>query len=317
MNLFKKITLLLLLSLAAFGQLVTTAQPPAQPAVADYSTSALQTYPLYSRASYQAATGLQPPNYDPTQPTKAWAATDATTFGWYPPQGLEIPAWTPFTLTAAQAAAVNIPGIQTFPAYVIAPTAATWTGGGFQALPVDPGLLSTQAQAIPLAASWGLPASSVSQQTVEDGQTFTANGETRAVWVIAFGTVPPLEVNVGMMLQGEYAAGVGAPGSWTGITAPIAGGTNPVWVSTQPASAPAANAAGPIPMRQLNTDGATGESFVATLMAVEIVDSNVPSAATQASGSGGGLTPAQAAQLQQAVDGINTLLATFGKPAAQ
>ena len=313
----KRLLALAFLAVASFGQLVTVATPQPQPAVATYNTSALTTYPQYTRSSYIAVTGRQAPNYDGTMPTKLWSATDATAFGWYPPAS---ETFTTFTMTAAQAAAVNIPGVQTFPPYTIAPTTATQVGPLLaQPNAIPAGSLATMAQGIAMAEAWGMspPAAAVAVSDTYNTQfapfSISYNGDSRQWLTINWNG---LLINVGEMLQSEYANGVGAPGSWTNTVNP-APGTNPVWVSV-PAVNPPVNPSGPVPMRQLNSDGATNEAWVATLGGLEIANTAVPSAASNPTGSGtGGLTPLQAQQLQQALDGINTLLSTFGKPAAQ
>ena len=68
----------------------------------------------------------------------------------------------------------------------------------------------------------------------------------------------------------------------------------------------------PVPQRALLAN----EVFVETLMAVEVgrTDLSQPAGGT-GGGTGGGLTSAQAQQLTAALAGVNTLLATFGKPA--
>lgn len=308
--------------------LSTTPSPQPQPTTADYGLAALNLYTLYTRASYALAAGAQAPDYDPTQPTKDWIATvdpqgnpitpttPSVVFGYYLQVGNTMPVWVNFILTGLQALTPNIPGIETFQPYVIAPTPAT-QGGDIQAAnQIQPNQLSTMAQALALAESWGMtPAQAVACIADTYNEQLSPyfiqyNGETRLWLTINWnGTF----INVGEQIQIMYAAGVGAPGSWaTSGAAYAANDSEPVWVSTQPTQAPAVNAAGPVPQRQLNTLGATNETFSVTLMAVEILNGNVmPPAPAQSTG---GMSALQAAQLSACVAGINTLLAVFSKP---
>ena len=302
-------------------QTVPTAQP--QPTGSDYGLTALDLLPTYDRAGYLAATGSQAASYDPTQPTKSWAATvdqdgnpitDGTpsvTFNYWVPAGNNPPAWGSFTIAGSEALAFNIPGLEVYPAYVIAPTPAT-QGGDIQApntIPADQ--LSTLAQAQALAAAWGLadPVIADTYDTEFSPFSINYNGETRLWLTIDWnGTL----INVGEVLVLMYAAGVGAPGAWVvSGAAYVANGSEPLWVSTYPTTDPPLNAAMiPVPQRAL----LPGEIFVATLMAVEIENTLAPGAPT--TGGSGGLTAPQAAQLTAIEDGINTLLGVFAKPPA-
>ncbi|HEY1759697.1 MAG TPA: hypothetical protein VGG72_30265 [Bryobacteraceae bacterium] len=307
-------------------QTVPTPQP--QPSGPDYGLTALDLLPTYDRAGYLAAAGTQAPAYDPTQPTKSWAATvdqngnpiaantASVTFNYWVPAGNNPPSWGSFTITGAEALAFNIPGFPSYPAYVIAPTPAT-QGGDIQAPnPIPADQLSTMTQAVALAESWGMTAAQASACIAD---TYSAqfapysidyNGETRLWLTIDWnGTF----INVGQQLEIMYAAGVGAPGAWIVSGAPyVANSSEPVWVSTQPSAAPPLSSAIiPVPQRAL----LPGEQFIATLMAVEVENTLAPGAPTTGGG-GGGLTSAQAAQLTAVEDGINVLLGVFAKPPA-
>jgi hypothetical protein len=287
----------------------------------------LNLLPEYDRDGYLAAAGVQPPTNDPTQPVKTWVATEdasgnsitpttpAVTFNYWVPNGNNAPTWGSFTVTGAQALAPNIPGLATYPAYVPAPTPATQGGDLTNPISIQAGDLSTEAQALALAESWGMTAAEAAAAVADtyDIQfapfTINYNGDTRQYLTISWNGIL---VNVGEMLQNMYAAGVGAPGSWN-LETGVPGQTNPVWVSTQPAVAPTPNATIlPVPQRALLAN----EVFVETLMAVEVGRTDLSqSAGGTGGGTGGGLTSAQAQQLTAALAGVNTLLATFGKPA--
>jgi hypothetical protein len=126
----------------------------------------------------------------------------------------------PLTLSAAEAAAVNLPGAVSYPAYVIAPTVATRGGP-----PVDPRWLSLQADAAALMVQLG------GVNLVDGGVADTpllpvvypAN-EPRRMWEFRLAGTP---LNAGLLLVAQNASGTGAPGHWN-LASPGA----PVWVPT-------------------------------------------------------------------------------------
>jgi hypothetical protein len=285
---------------------------------------ALGAYPLSDLNLFQANAPFVPfTPYDGTKPTKLWidpaavaavAAGDPAqvmSYGAYNPATGE---WETFTYTAAAAAATNVPGPQTTPPspmfmpYTPQATLATWVSTvGFNIIAVQPGDLSTMPQALALAQSWGMTAAQAQAACVVvtsmDNATFTSNGETRQVIVINWNG---LQVNVGQELLLQYANGIGAGGSWVGIN--TTQGQQPTWQGVGPYTYPVPNSAGPIPQIQ----APAGYTIAATgLGQYAVVPTSVP-----ATGGGGGLTPAQAIIQQQTLDGVNTLLAMFGKPPA-
>jgi hypothetical protein len=308
------------MSTATTAGLQTIPAPQPQPIQAAYGLSLLNLLPEYDRDGYFAAAGVQAATNDPTQPVKTWVATEdasgnlitattpAVTFSYWIPNGNSAPTWGSFTITGAEALAANIPGLQTFPAYVIAGTPATQGGDvGAQPDSIPANLLSTMDQALALAESWEMTPAQAAAAVADtyDQQfapfTINYNGETRQYLTVNWnGTL----INVGEQLQAMYAAGVGAPGSW------LLSGAEPVWESAYPSAAPTPNAAiTPVPQRALLSN----EVFLETLMAVEVGRTDL---SQPASGTGGGLTSAQAQQLTAALAGVNTLLAFFGKPPA-
>jgi hypothetical protein len=303
--------------------LQTIPAPQPQPVQTAYGLSLLNLLPEYGRDSYFAAAGVQAPTNDPAQPVKTWVATEdangspiaeATpfvTFNYWIPNGNNAPTWGSFTITGAAALAVNIPGLATYPPYQIAPTPATQSGDLVSPDTIPPDLLSTMAQALALAENWGMTPAQAAAAVADtyDSQfapySIDYNGETRQYLTIDWNGIL---VNVGQMLQTMYAAGVGAPGSWN-LNGSVPG-TNPTWESAQPGTAPTPNAQIlPVPQRALLSN----EVFIETLMAVEVGRTDL---AQPTGGTGGGLTSAQAQQLASALDGVNTLLALFGKPPA-
>jgi len=200
---------------------------PAQPNLADYAVDALALFQTYTRDSYLATFGVQAPAWNSAWPAKYWfdstvdAASAATVS--YTVFDSATTSFEQLSLSAAEAASVNLPGAVTYPAYVIAPTTATRGGPA-----VDPGWLSLQADAAVLMAQLG------GSNLVDGGVTDTPldpvvypAGELRRMWQF---TVDGTPLNAGLLLAAENASGLGAPGQWS-LTSP----GNPVWV---PASAP-------------------------------------------------------------------------------
>lgn len=190
---------------------------PAQPNQAVYSTDLLQTFQPFTRASYLAAFAVQAPSFNAARPAQYWF--DSTAAALPPGQmmtylqieltpsadGSTPPAaMVPLTIPAGQAATPNIPGLVTYPAYVIAPTTAT-SGGSL----VNPSVLSNFSDALMLAAALGLPASAVIA-----GPALTWNSETRGDWMIVL-PGNPNPYYAGTLLVDQYANGIGSPGAWS------------------------------------------------------------------------------------------------------
>jgi hypothetical protein len=291
--------------------------PPPPPLAAVYPLSALDLFPP------NAPFVLWTP-YDTTQPSKLWvdpAAVAAVAAG-NPSQVFTYGAystvtgqWATFTLTAAQAASLNVPGPLgqlMYEPYTIPPTPAQLVGGGFQTIPLQPQLLSTPAQVQLIGGLLGLSASVIaaaiaSPVTLIDSQTVVLNGETRNVYVLPWPGAPG-GINVGEAVQQMNSNGIGAPGSFN---LSVTTGTPP-WELTPGTvlSYPAGNAAGPIPMQQTIPSGwAIQSAGLGGGFALFQVTAAPPA-------SSGGLTTAQDARLTACLDGVNTLLALFGKPPA-
>jgi hypothetical protein len=228
---------------------------PAQPNQAVFSTDLLQTFQSYTRASYLAAFSVQAPSFDSTLPEQSWfdstaaALTATQEMSYWQIQltpsvdGSTAPAQVvPLTIPAGQAATPNIPGVVTYPPYIVAPTTAQ-SGPAL----VTPTILSDYSDALAMAAALGLPVSSIIM-----GVTLTWNQETRRTWEIV---VPgnPNPYYVGDLLGDQYANGIGSPGAWS-IQNPGTSMAGPVWtpvpqgpdgISNPPTSAT------PIPIRAL------------------------------------------------------------------
>jgi hypothetical protein len=284
---------------------VSVPAAPSQPNQQFYGGAALNLFQTYDRATYLQAFGVQAPTYDPSRPSKGWFdstqdANDHTslvTYGYWESQtGPSLPARANESMTPAEAASVNIPGIETFPQYVIAPSQVTQAGSG-----IDPTNLSVFAEAVSLAAELGLPTSAVADGSFTGPfPTVYPAGEQRRLWVVMFKGVASY---AGALLAQQYAQGVGAPGSWD------VSGAAPVWKSTQPAAAPPLNPSSrPVPQRPLLPN----EIFSVTLMGWSIERTDL---GTQPP-AGAGLSDAQAVQLARVDTNLGALLDFFRIPRA-
>ncbi len=203
---------------------------PAQPNLPDYGFGSLALFASYSRASYLAAFGVQAPNWDATKAPKAWFDTSGTSPSTYLAPNLLAPSGSsaeqpltvidattgqPRALTLEEAAAVNIPGLISYPPYAIAPSDVIQQGTGAV---LNPTYLSTFAQAIQLAIAWGVPATfGIPGATIVDmdpgGEQAYAYpaGEARRWYGILYNGLP---LTVGTELAQMNSQGVGYPGEW-------------------------------------------------------------------------------------------------------
>jgi len=127
-------------------------------------------------------------------------------------------------MPAAVAAAVNLPGLVTYPGYTIQATDA-YIGGGGAHLSFDATTLTMQQDAIALAAQFGLGPTSVVDTSLNNGVfvTIYPSDELRREWSINFKGVL---VNAGVLIAQQNAKGVGHPGSWD------LSGATPNWIPT-------------------------------------------------------------------------------------
>ena len=197
---------------------------PTQPDLANYAVDALALFQTFSRDSYLVTFDVQAPAWNPAWPAKYWfdstvdAASAATVS--YTVFDSASTSFEQLPLSAAEAASVNLPGAVSYPAYVIAPTAATRGGP-----PVNPSWLSLQADAAALMTQLGgsnLVDSGVTD-TPLDPVVYPAT-ELRRMWEFMLAGTP---LNAGLLLAAENASGLGAPGQWN-LTSP----GSPVWAPT-------------------------------------------------------------------------------------
>ena len=258
---------------------------PAQPALPTYGFPALALFTSYSRASFLAQFSVQAPNWNPAFPAKYWFDTSGTAPSSYLMPDLIDPTGTsgeqpltindpitglPRALTLAEAAAVNIPGLQTYPPYEIAPsdiiqqsTGAILTGT----------YLSTFAQAVALCAAVGLavsfggPGATIVDMDPGGEQAYTYPATEQRRWYGIIWQGQPL--TVGTILAQQNSQGVGYPGTWN-LT-----GSTPTFVFAQPGpdgiTSGAPTSTVPVPVRPLLTT----EYFEQVLGGSEILNTNL------------------------------------------
>jgi hypothetical protein len=205
-------------------------QPAAlpQPNQEVYGTDALALFQTFTRDRYRSVFGVEAPAWDPSRPGKAWF--DSTVDGSMPGNVAAYKmvdrdasgVWSvlPFSMTAFEAANVNLPGAIVYPPYSIAPTGATRGGSA-----INPLYLSLEADGRSLMTA--LAATSL----IDEGATTIfpvvyPPEELRRMWSIVLPAGRP--VNVGTLMQMRSAKGVGAPGHWD-----LSSG-DPVWVAAPP-----------------------------------------------------------------------------------
>jgi hypothetical protein len=208
---------------------------PAQPNLPDYGFGSLALFASYTRASYLAAFGVQAPNWDPTKAPKAWFDSSGTSPDTYLAPNLlaasgssaeqpltvtDATTGQPRPLTLEEAAAVNIPGLISYPPYVIEPSDAIQQSTGAI---LNPTYLSTFAQAVQLAIAWGVPATfGIASATIVDmdpggNQAYVYPlSEARRWYGILYNGLP---LTVGTELAQMNSEGVGYPGQWN-LSAP-------------------------------------------------------------------------------------------------
>lgn len=174
-------------------------------------------FPVYhTRAEFKAASGVEAPAFRSDWPIKQWF--DPAGAGSYEIWDGSVmdPKLVPLTMPAAEASAVNLPGHPDYPAYVPAPTPATFVNhfGSFVSAPraMDPGDLSTKAESDTLAALVGATVVEASAQN--QFMQVTWGAETRRDYTLVYkgqGSGP----TAGSLLVDMNSQGIGAPGHWS------------------------------------------------------------------------------------------------------
>lgn len=212
---------------------------PAQPVADNYGPDALNLFPVYNRASYIKAFGVDPPTYDANKPTKGWFDTSGrmSEFGYYQNLGGAV-NFVPIDLHGLGVGEVNLYGDHKYPSYEIAPTAATRMGG---LIPKE--YLCDVKAANELAWELGVKDSVTVEEEGDSLYSVTyPPEESRRICTIAF---KGAQLNAGVLLGWKNYEGVGAPGHWD-----IAG-AQPTWVTDVPPGLPILNPEIPVPQRKL------------------------------------------------------------------
>jgi len=222
---------------------------PAQPNQPQYQISTLDLFPVYAtRAAYQQATGQQATPFDATEPLKGWAdlAPSGQPYLVFDATAAATGYVSQMTLTPAQAALLNLPGVYTYPAYVSAPTDAIETGPYGPIGPVSPDQVCLQADAQAIANEIAplYPGDAISVVQENSGLFHYVYGlDPRRQWYLQAGNQA---FAAQALIEARNAHGIGAPGHWALSSA----GLN--WVYDAPVTAAAANAiAIPVPIRPL------------------------------------------------------------------
>jgi hypothetical protein len=244
---------------------------PAPPDGQAYGLGNLKMVQGYTRQGYEAAFGVQAPDFNAALPPKSWfdstavAGTPSTYQTVVSGADGQPPQYVSFTLPGEQAASVNLPGNRHYDVWVAPPTGATRAGYLGSQVPINPVYLATSEQAQSLAKALG---GTVSEYM--DGMfplSYPAN-EARRYYVVVIGET---QYPAGTLLRDMYQKGVGAPGHWVNEVG------NPHWVSEYVPSQQLTSNVPEVsyPMRQLNPD----EHFIKTGpggMVIQVVHGVLP-----------------------------------------
>lgn len=268
-----------------------------------YADPATGKQSILTRPLYQALTGVQAEPYDTSRPTQNWW-DDSPVKGPYFQVVVANGTASIQPLSVANPAKPNLPGPCQYPAWANLPatTPAVQTfGGGPQSEPVLVSNICSLQDAEAVAARFP-----TFGQIAEDPNSFSIawNGETRRVWTVNGYNAAILRAQmttIHVNQDGSYqSGGDGSPGSFNP--------SNGMWQAA-PDPGLSAGPADPIPCAPTLWPGTAFGAGI--LGAIQIVSS-----APQPSGGGGGLTPAQAAQLNAIQATVNEiaakLIATFG-----
>jgi len=186
---------------------------PPQPDREAYGFAALALFQTYTRETYRAAFGVQAPAWNPSRPPKFWfdstadasAAGNVAAYKIFAVDSTGTWALRQLVLPAAEAVAINLPGSVTYPPYAIAPTGATRGGSPLNAM-----YFSLESDARTLMAAFGADGL-VDEGATADYPVVYPPNEPRRQWAILLNGH---QQNVGELLAGRNALGVGSPGHW-------------------------------------------------------------------------------------------------------
>lgn len=271
---------------------VPTSNPtiPAETNEPQYPVTKLALFRNYTRVSYFAAFGVQPPPYDTSRPTKTWFDSSqagkegSVTYSVIANGSTEV---TTLTMTCAEAASVNLEGDYSYPAYVPPSNQTVAVQGlpGTQPQPINAVLICEEADAAEIAKELGVdpPVNDEANQWPDQVDWRT---ETRRPWAI---TVRGTKYLCSGLIAQRNKDGVGAPGSWS-TDGPLnwTPAPEPSWGNLQSELTPVRSL---LPNEKLILWGL----FSGTM--VQRTDLQPAQAAPAPVAAGGGLTPQQDARL--------------------
>lgn len=294
---------------------------PALPDIGIYGPMELETFKRFNREKYQETYGEQAPPWDKSRNIKRWFDTEVLdkciaeggdpdteltqylVFDQYANPKAKYPDFTcglkKIVMTVRQASQINLPGLVSYPKYVVEPSPAqvVCSFGEEVVNPYNANQICSYEDAVTLAKALGMSKNAVAES--EWAMSLCAvrwNGETRRPWVVTWtnkgGQVVKLQAS--FLIAEMYRNGVGAPGKWS------FDGAEPNWISDQVESGeqdPRPEV--PIPCRQF----ADVERWHMTPFGTQIYRTDIPNpildAKTPQGGGGGGLAPDQSSAILQ------------------
>jgi len=268
---------------------------PAQPSTEFYSLQDLALFKSYYRDSYRSAFGVEAPAYDASRRPKSWFDSSVDVSA---PDNVAVyriatqdqngnGILRQIVMPALEAAVVNLPGAILYPPYIVTPTRAARGGSS-----MNPIYLSLESDAQALMKELG--GENLQQEELASFPADYPSEEARRPWYFL---LRGQAVNVGALLLGRNAQGIGAPGHWD-VSAP-----EPVWVPDPPAPTGMEDTRPPreMPLRDLLPN----EQLYTGLMGIPgVVRTDLQKTADEASGK---FTPDDRATLRMIYQAVSKL----------
>jgi hypothetical protein len=206
-------------------------QVKAQPPLARYSLAELELFPRLTREGYRERHGEQAPAWDKTRRIQRWFDTAALEGEGDPRERMvsyEVfdaakGEFRTMRMTAWEAGTPNLPGVVSYPKYVVAPTRAVLRSviDGTET-PLNPNYLCELEEARQVARELGVDEGGVRQSDFGGPWRHVWNGETRRLWTVEW---KGMRLQASVLLMMRHQQGVGAPGHWD------VSGAEPVWIA--------------------------------------------------------------------------------------
>ena len=276
---------------------------PAQPDSPSYGLGSLSLFKSFTRETYFATFGVQAPAFNPSLRPKSWFDTsfdvslsDGVTIyihslGQEPttaqPLGLK-----KFAITIQEAMHLNLPGLQFFTPYLVAPTGATVVDLNGGSNRVNANTLSLPSEADAIAADIGAASGTTfkKQEGALGGPftyTYPLTEARRNFNIVSSDGLK--NFNVGSLLILQNANGVGKPGKWVFTSA-----GEPTWVVDAVSASSNTLPSWDMPLRPLLANEKLSASIFAQVIVLR-TDKTQPGVPSATSGSG--LTDADRAML--------------------